>query len=302
MSRNIFDAALNNVFPVESRWFLYSLGVAVVFDLTWRFLVRPRRSVVPHPPLTVPEIACLRTWQAPLLAVMGRLRAGGHLDTEGRADPAFPLPPGTDDFTRRLAARLDGSAFSVNQLLLDQMRPLRDLEDELARRGYLHTRGERWRIRFGALPLTALCLAGSVSTPILIAGHGSPADITVVGYLMPSLFTAVFLLPALWSAGRASRAGRRYLADERARASYLAPAARPAFATYGAAAVGLSVALFGTAALWQIDPRYAAAMAVAGGAGSSGSDASCGGGSSCGGASCGGGGGGCGGCGGGCGG
>ncbi|CAM3387557.1 TIGR04222 domain-containing membrane protein [Tsukamurella hominis] len=289
MSRNPFENVLDHMFPTESRWFLYCLLGGIAFALTWRFLTAVRRPVVEHPPLTVAEIACLRSWQAPLVATMGLLRAGGHLDADGRADPAQPLPPATDEFTRRMLHRLDGSQFSVNLLLHDQLVPLRDLEDGLARRGYLRTSGERWRTRFGAVPLAAVVVAGIVCTPVLALTGRHPVEAAVMSFLVPSVLTAVFLVPPLMSVPRTTRAGKRLLAAEQARASYLKPALRPAFATYGAAAVGLSVALFGTAALWQIDPRYAAAMAVAGGTGSGGAGSSCGSSFTCGGSSCGGG-------------
>ncbi|CAM3946604.1 TIGR04222 domain-containing membrane protein [Tsukamurella ocularis] len=285
MSRNEFEIALDNLFPTESRWFLYCLLGAVAFALSWRFLTAVRRPTVEHPPLTVAEIACLRSWQAPLVATMGLLRAGGHLGADGRTDPARPLPPAADAFTRRLLHRLDGSQFSVNLLLHDQLGALRELEDGLARRGYLRTGAERWRSRCGAVPLLGVTVAGIVCTPLLLL-RGAPVDVVLPGFLAPSMFTAVFVLPPLLSVPRTTRAGSRLLAGERSRARYLKPSLRPAFATYGASAVGLSVALFGTAALWQIDPRYAAAMAVAGGTGTDGSGASCGSGFACGGSSC----------------
>ncbi|HTM83346.1 MAG TPA: TIGR04222 domain-containing membrane protein, partial [Mycobacterium sp.] len=83
--------------------------------------------------------------------------------------------------------------------------------------------------------------------------------------------------------------------------AYLEPAKRPAFATYGPAAVALSAALFGTGALWAVDSDYSSAVELAEDSGSGSDGAGCG--AFCGGAGgCGGGGGGCGGGGGGCGG
>ncbi|BDH57486.1 TIGR04222 domain-containing membrane protein [Tsukamurella sp. PLM1] len=286
----------------ENAWFLCALIGAAAFAAAWRFVVTPRRAVVSTPPLTVPQIACLRSWRAPLVAAMAQLRADGHLDADGRLDPAKPLPPGTDAFTRHMLRRLDRSVFSVDQLLYDELAPLGALEDELARRGYLHTSAEKWRIRFGAAPLTALCVAGVLAAPIVLAARGVPADRAIVGFTVPAVVAAVVVLPWLWHAPRTTAAGQRAFAEQRERAAYLAPRTRPAFTTYGAGAVGLSVALFGTAALWQFDPRYAAAMAVAGGSGDGGAGGSCGSaftcggdsggcGSSCG-SSCGGGGGG----------
>jgi hypothetical protein len=97
-----------------------------------------------------------------------------------------------------------------------------------------------------------------------------------------------------------TKAGTAALGTLRAQHSYLSPKQSPAYATYGAAAAGMGVALFGAASLYALDPGFAAEAEIqrdmaSGGSGYSGdggsSSSSCSGGSSCGGGGgCGGGG------------
>ncbi len=121
-------------------------------------------------------------------------------------------------------------------------------------------------------------------------GNGRP-----VGYLVVALLAmagvAVYLLVRVPVPTRAGRAAVRRLRAEQA---HLAPANSPALATYGAAGAAMGVALFGGAALWAMDPAFAAEAEIqrqAAGSGYAGSSTGCGGGSSGGGSSCGGGGG-----------
>jgi uncharacterized protein (TIGR04222 family) len=122
-------------------------------------------------------------------------------------------------------------------------------------------------------------------------GNGRP-----VGYLVLALLAmagvAVYLVVRVPVPTRAGRAAVRRLRAEQA---HLAPANSPALATYGAAGAAMGVALFGGAALWAMDPAFAAEAEIqrqAAGSGYAGSSTGCGGGSSGGGSSCGGGGGG----------
>ncbi len=121
-------------------------------------------------------------------------------------------------------------------------------------------------------------------------GNGRP-----VGYLVVALLAmagvAVYLLVRVPVPTRAGRAAVRRLRAEQA---HLAPANSPALATYGAAGAAMGVALFGGAALWAMDPAFAAEAEIqrqAAGSGYAGSSTGCGGGTSGGGSSCGGGGG-----------
>jgi uncharacterized protein (TIGR04222 family) len=121
-------------------------------------------------------------------------------------------------------------------------------------------------------------------------GNGRP-----VGYLVLALLAmagvAVYLLVRVPVPTRAGRAAVRRLRAEQA---HLAPANSPALATYGAAGAAMGVALFGGAALWAMDPAFAAEAEIqrqAAGSGYAGSSTGCGGGASGGGSSCGGGGG-----------
>ncbi len=121
-------------------------------------------------------------------------------------------------------------------------------------------------------------------------GNGRP-----VGYLVLALLAmagvAVYLVVRVPVPTRAGRAAVRRLRAEQA---HLAPANSPALATYGAAGAAMGVALFGGAALWAMDPAFAAEAEIqrqAAGSGYAGSSTGCGGGTSGGGSSCGGGGG-----------
>ncbi len=127
---------------------------------------------------------------------------------------------------------------------------------------------------------------------------GPGIDVASIMFVaIPTVCVAVGVLPSLLDVNRLTWAGRRRLAAEQKRLSYLEPKKRPAFATYGPAAVGMSAALFGTGALWAVDSEYSSSVELAGESSSGdGCGASCGG--DGGGGGCGGGCGGCGGCGG----
>jgi hypothetical protein len=161
-------------------------------------------------------------------------------------------------------------------------------------------------MRWGTAPSVLVTLFGFgysvyLLTRLINHGHlGHAVEFAMV--LATTALYATVVLPALLTVDRLTRAGRRLLEAEQGCLSYLRPAERPAFATYGPSAVALSVALFGTGALWAIDADYSTSVELAGGS-SGGTDAagcgaSCGGdggGSGCGGGGCGGCGGGCGG-------
>lgn len=250
------------LFPTQTRWYDAVLLVGLTVALAWRLRAAPRRDVVAAPPLTVPEIASIRSREAPLLAVMGRLRAGGHLDAWGKVDAQEPLPDDTDDYTRHMLPRLSGSTRKFETLAADNEDALLDLESAVTDRGYVRTADEARRVRASAYPLVAVSVIGVVGVPVEVLGLHVPLTQAIVGLLVPAAVVALVARRGSSTVRRTTRAGKRLLAEERARMAYLAPNAGPSFATYGAPAVGLSIALFGTAALWKADRRYAESRAV----------------------------------------
>jgi uncharacterized membrane protein YgcG len=124
-----------------------------------------------------------------------------------------------------------------------------------------------------------------------------------VGFLLVAIVIAVVVtLIMLTRKRRATHAADNGLRAVRKQHEYLAPHQSPSFATYGATGAAMGVALYGTAALYTMDPAFAAEaevqrMNAAGGSGGStdssssscsGGSSSCGGGGGCGGGGCGG--------------
>jgi uncharacterized protein (TIGR04222 family) len=125
-----------------------------------------------------------------------------------------------------------------------------------------------------------------------------------VTYLVIAIIVGIFVTIGLMTRKRrATRAADKGLAALRKQHAYLSPGQSPSYATYGATGAAMGVALYGTAALYTMDPAFAAEADIqrinssggTSGGGDSGSSSSCSGGSSCGGGGGGCGGGGCGG-------
>ncbi|MGW0160048.1 TIGR04222 domain-containing membrane protein [Mycobacterium sp. NPDC003323] len=278
---------------------LGAAAATTVFAVVWRHLP------VSRPPakagaLSATELAYLRSDAAPVVAALAALRAGGRITTDGRVDPSVPAGPDTDWFTERVFRRVAAEpGCTVRHLIIASRGDLPVLEKALCARGLMRPAAERTRIRLGALPtLVAVLLGIGFCVHQLTQLPARESGKTWVPVIILATFAAV-VLPALFSVDRRTRAGRKLLKGQQRKQEFLRPARRPAFATYGPAAAATSVALFGTAALWLVDPDYAEAVELNGDADGGGDGAGCGG-SSCGGdGGGGGGGGGCGGCGGG---
>lgn len=273
---------------------LCALGVATVAAVLWRVIQSARPRVMADD-LSPTELAYLRSDEAPVVAALAGLRASGRITTDNRVDPTVVAGPESDWFTERVLDHVrDNPAHTVRTLIAATRADLPALEKRLCERGLMRSAAERAHIRWGVLP-ALLMLAGGVA----YCAHQvwmPPTGPEVAAILMLTVVLipyAVIVAPALLTVDRRMRAGRRVLKAQRRRLDYLGPAQRPAFATYGPAAVAMSAALFGPAALWSVDSDYATSVEVSG-------DADGGDGGGCG-ASCGGGGdggGGCGGCGG----
>ncbi|MBM0280023.1 TIGR04222 domain-containing membrane protein [Micromonospora tarensis] len=128
---------------------------------------------------------------------------------------------------------------------LDQIR------NGLEQRGLLTNDTQRARARFWTTLLIALLGLGVLR---LVSGlfNGHP-----VGYLLLTLVALLIVTLVLRRAPVLTRAGRAALRDVRRAHTHLAPAAAPAYATYGAAGAAMGVALYGTASLWVLDPGFA---------------------------------------------
>jgi len=291
--------------PAGVSWYLIALTATAVFAVVWRIATTPRRPVTTDP-LSATELAFLRSEVAPVVTVLTALRAGGQITTSGHLGrPARGAA--ADWFSEQVLRRVAADPRHTVADLVKAARPdLDGLEHQLSSRGLMRTQAELGRMRVGSVPAVMVTISGIVyAIYLLVHLVGGQRELTpaLTVVIVSTLLYATVVLPALLVVNRLTREGRRVLTAQEKNLSYLDPAKRPAFGTYGPGAAAMSAALFGTGALWLLDRDYAAAVELAG-------DASSGGGASCGGSSCGdggggggcGSGGGCGGCGGGCGG
>lgn len=285
--------SIDDLMTGSTYGYLGALAAAAVFAVAWRIVTSPRRRAVTEP-ISATELAYLRSDVAPVVTALAALRGNGRITADRHVDRAASAGPHADRFSEQVLERAAADPeHTVPSLYAASQDDLAALEERLSVRGLTRTRAERIRIRWGTAPAIAVMAIG-VGVFVYQATHLSDRPDQIVPFAVMVLATAVFgvlVVPRLLRVDRLTRAGRRLLAAEQERLSYLEPAKQPAFDTYGPAAVAFSVALFGTGALWAVDGDYSTAVELAGG--------SSGGGGGGGGASCGGdGGGGCGGCGG----
>ncbi|WP_395309500.1 TIGR04222 domain-containing membrane protein [Mycobacterium sp. AMU20-3851] len=291
-----YGGAMNGV----AYGILAALAAATAFAVVWRFIT-PARPTASTDGISATELAYLRSDAAPVVTALAGLRARGRITSDGRVDPSVPAGPESDWFTQRVLQRVAADPrHTVRSLIIASRGDLPTLERSLCARGLMRPAAERTRIRLGALPalaVTAMAIAYCVYQLIQLPARSSTWAWVTMIIVIPF---ALVVLPALFSVDRRTRAGRRLLKVQQKQQEFLRPARRPAFTTYGPASAAVSAALFGTAALWMLDPDYATAVELNGDTDGGGDGASCGG-SSCGGdgGGGGGGGGGCGGCGGG---
>ncbi|MGV0743150.1 TIGR04222 domain-containing membrane protein [Mycolicibacterium sp. XJ870] len=281
--------------------YLIALAATAVFGAIWRIATTPRRRAVTEP-INPTELAFLRSEVATVVAALAGLRASGRITRNGRVDRAVHSPQ-IDRFSGQvLKSVADDPKHTVPGVFASSRDELAALEDQLSERGLVRTGAERTRMRWGAAPSIVVMVLGIGYCVYLATGVSEDLDLLaqIVVMVIVTLLYGFLVLPRLLKVDRLTRAGRRLLTAEQKRLAYLEPTKQPAFDTYGPAAVALSVALFGTGALWAIDAEYSTSVQLAGGSSDGGTDgtgcgASCGG---DGGGGCGGGCGGCGGCGG----
>ena len=277
---------------------LAALVAATAFALLWRFIMPSRRPVVTEQ-ISPTELAYLRSDAAPVVTALAALRASGRITTDGRVDPSRPAGRESDWFTEQVLRHVaNDPEHTVRSLIAASRGELTVLEKRLSDRGLMRSSAERARIRWGTAPALVVVVMGIAVCVYQVMEL--PARSTTGAILMLTLFLGpygVVVLPALFSVDRRTRAGRKVLKAQEDQQEFLKPARRPAFATYGPAAAAMSAALFGTGALWAVDPDYATSVGLNGDGDGGGDGGGCG--ASCGGCGGGGGGGGCGGCGGG---
>lgn len=295
--QEIIDFYLSSI--AEPMWTILAIVAATTaFALVWRF-VAPAGPPAVTDGISATELAYLRSDAAPVVTALAGLRASGRITTDGRVDPSVPAGPESDWFTERVWQRVARDPSStVRTLIIASRGDLPVLQKRLSERGLTPSAAERTRIRLGAVPaLVATAIAVAFCIYQII--QGSP-KFTASSILLLAVIVGPYagiVLPALFRVSRCTRAGRRLLKAQQKQQEFLKPSRRPAFSTYGPAAAATSTALFGTAALWAVDPDYATSLELNGDA-DGGDGGGCG--ASCGGdGGGGGGGGGCGGCGGG---
>jgi uncharacterized protein (TIGR04222 family) len=229
--------------------------------------------------------------QLAVYSSLGGLRRAGAVGvhSDRTLAPTGPLPAGVTPLDqavynaagkRILARTLRGDPWVASALT--------QLREGLERSALALTPAQRRTARTWAAVMAAVLVLGVAR---LFAGiaNGRP-----VGFLFFALVFAFLCTLLLLRVPFRTRAGSAALSALRAQHSYLSPRQSPAYATYGAAAAGMGVALFGAASLYALDPTFAAEAEVQRNLASSGSSGYTGdgGGSSCsGGSSCGGGGG-----------
>ncbi|HWH02038.1 MAG TPA: TIGR04222 domain-containing membrane protein [Pilimelia sp.] len=189
-------------------------------------------------------------------AALAALRVAGAVGVgpDGALQQTGPLPAGAtalDQAVHHAAgnqarARALTSDMFVRQAL-DQHR------DHLERAGLLPTGAQRVPARLWPLLMLAL-LAIGLARVLSGLANDRPVGYLVLAMLVLAVVTVVMLVRA----PRRTAASDRVLATLRQRHRHLAPAYRPSYTTYGAAGAAMGVALFGTDALWAMDPAFAA--------------------------------------------
>ncbi|MEV4122851.1 TIGR04222 domain-containing membrane protein [Micromonospora sp. NPDC049645] len=294
--------------PTFLRFYLVAAAVVLTFAVYERVrMAAGSNAAMTADPLGPQQVAYLNGGpQLAVHAALGGLRGSGTVGVrpDRRLTTVGAAPSGLTPLDQAIHWAAHQHARVRDLPKDDRVRvALHQIRNGLEQRGLLTNDSQRARARFWNKVLIALLGLGVLRLFFGLA-NGHP-----VGYLLLTL--AVLLCIALLM-GRApvrTRAGRAALRGVRREHAHLAPASAPAYATYGAAGAAMGVALYGTAALWALDPGFAEQAEIqrqaisssggwtggsdgsSGGGDSSGGDgggSSCGGGGGCGGGGCGG--------------
>ncbi|MFI9537210.1 TIGR04222 domain-containing membrane protein [Nocardia fusca] len=273
---------------------LLYLPIAVVaVVIGWRLRHRIVHAPASAPPgeLTAPELGLLTSDRRAVMASVALLRGHDLIDAGGSPVGSAAAAVALDPFTVAVRDRLDESKQSITLVTHRLRAELDRMRKTLADRGYLADGRYTKQLREAALPILVVGLFG-VARLVTGLANGKP--------VLFLLLVLVALGIAGWRVAapvRVTPAGRAALAAAADGNRYLRPANSPSYQTYGPAAAGLAVALFGVQALILLDPALNTAMSGYSADGVSGSDSGgsdagggggCGGGSGCGGGGCGG--------------
>ncbi|MGI5168692.1 TIGR04222 domain-containing membrane protein [Spirillospora sp. CA-253888] len=292
------------------------IGIFVPLAVVLTALVLRVRRAIPadEPPereLDLYELAYLEDGaDRAVLAALGRLRAEEAVEAtaDGRVRATSAPRDSGDGLDDAVHALLREKAVTWRSLKWQSgIAPLlTEVRERLERDGLLIGSAVRRRRRWALPPLAAAALVGIVRIPFGVR-DGYPVLFLVATVVVLIAVLAVMAADPTAAMGKRTRAGERVLGEAKERYRYLRPDHTRDRAAYGAAGLGLGVALFGVAAITVMDRAFAAeamlrqppVMPVGDGGGASGgAGGGVGGGAGGDGGGCGGGCGGCGGCGG----
>jgi uncharacterized protein (TIGR04222 family) len=242
----------------------YAGAALVLFGLALTVRWRARRGRPPREDLTPYELAYLvggirRTAGASVAA----LRAEGAVKvTDGGRLRAVHEPRNArTELDRAVFAeirRLDGPGIRQVGNMAKVQSAARRIGDGLVAEGLLAGPAERVRARLATVPLLLMAAAGVVR---LVAG---PQDRREVWVLAVATIVVVVVTAVLWRRTPGLlRAGTAAVEAARTRNAHLDPSMSPAWTTYGVEGAALGVALFGAAALTDIDPLFAGELGLA---------------------------------------
>lgn len=240
-------------------WAAVTLALVAVAVGVRRLLryFQPGTVAVDTSDLTPVQLGYLRNGSGPAVAAaLAGLRMRELLRTEtGCGAPVF------DPFVREVGALVETDEDLGVSGLGSRMKPhLRALERELIACG-LHTpRAHRWLMGVAATPPALVAIGGFAFQVVTRSGAG-------IGWFWvfwAECAALVLMCFVVLDVPRSTPAGDAVLAAATRRWGFLKPSQRPAFTTYGPDAAALSVALFGGAALWWLDPEFAERFRVGG--------------------------------------
>ncbi len=282
--------------PTFIMWYV-GLAMAVIAVVLWRRRLgrgkarRPQRKS-----LTAVEAGMLRSPELAVAAGLTSLLVTGSVGHNGhgalRLDGAPPPQASPLELALHQAVRENWSRDSLIRHPA-VTAALTALEQQLVADGFLRSRRHLTVARRGALWLLPVLALGVVRAAAGLS-NGRP-----IGFLVITMaaVTVVFMVLLLKPPRRPTERGDLVLPWMRKKTPHLRPGRSPALHSYGPAAAGVAVALYGAAVLRDASPGFAAAVSAPGfgAAAGGGSAGGYSGGAGCGGGGGGGGGGGCGG-------
>ena len=226
---------------------------------------QPDTAAVVMSDLTPVQLGYLRNGSGPAVAAaLAGLRMRGLVRADTRRGARAVPADGSaalDPFQREVRTLLEtDEGLGVSDLAARMKPRLRALERELIADG-LHTpRTHRFMMGVAATPPALVAIGGCGFQ--MLARSGAGIGWFWVFWVECAALVLVCVLAL--EVPRSTPGGDAVLAAATQRWDFLKPSRRPAFATYGPDAAALSVALFGGAALWWLDPEFAEWFRVGG--------------------------------------